>query len=235
MQGPWGKMYKLFNMKWTFMSALLIFEVGSLICATAHDNNAFIVGRAVQGMGASGLQNGTYTIAAVVLPRHKRPIFTGILGATFGIGSVIGPVLGGAFTDHLTWRWCFYINLPLGGAVFIFLFISMPSPRQNQRQGMSWKDIILEMDPLGVVLLLGGAVCGLIALQWGGVQKPWNDSVVIGCFVGFILIFGAFVLDQWFMKERASFPFRVIKVRNVAAGMVLSSLFIPLLQNHLTY
>src|SRR5436190_13768011 len=192
LQGPWGKMYKLFDLKWTVLSALVIFEVGSLVCGIAQNNTALIVGRAIQGIGASGLQNGTYTIVAVVLPRGQRPMFTGVLGAMFGITCVIGPLLGGVFTDNLKWRWCFYINLPLGGAVALGLLLSMRTPQQNPRAGMTWKEVVYQMDPLGVALLVSGTLCILLALQWGGVQKSWNSSSVIGCIVGFVLLFTAF-------------------------------------------
>jgi MFS transporter, DHA2 family, glioxin efflux transporter len=191
----------------------------SLISGTAQNNTALIIGRAIQGIGASGLQNGTYTIVGVVLPRGQRPMFTGVLGAMFGITCVIGPLLGGAFTDSLTWRWCFYINLPLGGGVALGLLLSMKTPKQKRRDGMTWWETLIQMDPLGVALLVSGTLCILLALQWGGVQKSWNDSSVIGCIIGFVLLFTAFVIDQYFMKERASYPFRILKGRNVAIGV----------------
>lgn len=212
-------MYKLFDLKWTVLSALFIFEIGSLVCATSQSNTALIIGRAIQGIGASGLQNGTYTIVGVVLPRHQRPMFTGVLGAMFGITCVIGPLLGGAFTDSLTWRWCFYINLPLGGAVALGLLLSMKTPKQNPRAGMTWKEVVYQMDPLGVASLVSGTLCILLALQWGGVQKSWGNSSVIGCIIGFVILFTAFVVDQWFMGEYASYPFRILKGRNVAIGV----------------
>ena len=224
-------MYKLFNLKWTFLASLAIFEIGSLVCGkcalndgsknsgTAQNNTALIVGRAIQGIGASGLQNGTYTIVAVVLPRHRRPIFTGVLGAMFGITCVIGPLIGGAFTKSVTWRWCFYINLPLGAAVVVFLLVSMTTPKQTSRTVMTWFETFIQMDPLGVTLLVSGSLCILLALQWGGVQKPWNNSSVIGCIIGFVLLFTAFAIDQWIMKERASYPLRILRNRNVAIGV----------------
>jgi MFS transporter, DHA2 family, glioxin efflux transporter len=161
----------------------------------------------------------------MTLPRGQRPMFTGVLGAMFGITCVIGPLLGGAFTDSLTWRWCFYINLPLGGAVAFFLIISMRTPKQAPRAGMTWRETIYQMDPLGVALLVSGTVCILLALQWGGVQKSWSSSSVIGCIVGFVLLFTAFLIDQWFMKERASYPFRILRGRNVAIAIAWNFLY----------
>jgi len=219
LQGPWGKFYKFYNLKWTFMSALFIFEIGSLMCAVAQNNVTLIVGRAIQGAGASGLANGTYTISGVVIPAPQRPMFTGILGATFGITCVIGPLLGGVFTDQLSWRWCFYINLPLGGAVAILLFFSMKPPKHTSGAGMSRMELLVQLDPLGIALLLGATLCALLGLQKGGITNPWSSSQVIGLFVGFPLLFILFILDQWYMGERASYPFRILRGRNVAVGV----------------
>jgi len=144
----------------------------------------------------------------------------------FGITCVIGPLLGGVLTDRASWRWCFYINLPLGGAVALTLLLSMKPPkRDSPRKGMSWKEVALQMDPLGVVLLVSATVCVLLALQWGGIEKDWNSSAVVGCLVAFVVLFGLFVLDQYYMKERASYPFRILKGRNVAVGVAWNLLY----------
>jgi MFS transporter, DHA2 family, glioxin efflux transporter len=234
-------MFKLFNLKWTFMSALLIFEIGSLICGmylpstpliegVAHNNTTLIIGRAIQGIGASGLQNGTYTIVGVILPPAQRPMFTGILGAMFGVTCVIGPLLGGAFTDRLSWRWCFFINLPLGVAVALTLLISMKPPKQSMHKKLSWKETILQMDPLGLAFLLSATLCILLALQWGGIERSWKSSDVIGCIVGFVILFTAFVVDQYFMAERASYPIRILSKRNVLIAVAFNFVYI----SHLT-
>jgi MFS family permease len=92
------------------LASIFIFEVGSLICAVANNSTTLIVGRAIAGMGGAGIASGSYTIIAFSAPPKHRPAFTGIMGATFGVASVIGPLLGGVFTDNLTWRWCFYVR-----------------------------------------------------------------------------------------------------------------------------
>ena len=107
-----GKFYSQFNVKWVFLSALALFEVGSLICGAAPNSTALIVGRAIAGLGSAGIFSGAQIICAYTVPLEKRAIYTGLIGGTYGISSVIGPLLGGAFTTHATWRWCFYINLP---------------------------------------------------------------------------------------------------------------------------
>ena len=127
-QSTWGKAYKYFPLKTVFLIAIGVFELGSLICGVSPNSIALIVGRAITGLGAAGLLGGCYTIIAFSVTPTKRPAFTGILGATYGIASVVGPLLGGVFTDKVSWRWCFYVNLPVGGvsAGIILLFFKSP-------------------------------------------------------------------------------------------------------------
>lgn len=107
-----GKLYTYFNIKRTFLISLVIFEVSSIICATAPSSIALIVGRAVAGIGASGLFSGALTIIGYSLPLRRRAIYIALLTSMYGVSSVVGPIIGGAFTDRVTWRWCFWINLP---------------------------------------------------------------------------------------------------------------------------
>ena len=113
LQPSFGKVYTYFDVKWTYLFALIIFEVGSIVCATAPNSVALIIGRAVAGVGASALFSGGMTIIGYSVPLRKRALYIAILSSTFGIASVVGPLLGGVFTDSakLTWRFCFWINL----------------------------------------------------------------------------------------------------------------------------
>ena len=106
-----GKLYTLFAKKTTYLLYLALFEVGSLVCALAPTSRALIAGRTLAGFGATGVFAGGFTILTTVIPLHKRAMYTGIMGATFSIASIVGPVLSGAFTQHVTWRWNFYINV----------------------------------------------------------------------------------------------------------------------------
>lgn len=117
-----GKFYGNFNVKWVFLIALALFELGSLICGAAPNSVALIVGRAIAGLGSAGIFSGAQIICAYTVPLEKRAVYTGLIGGTYGLASVIGPLLGGAFTDHATWRWCFYINLPCKCDAFPIIF-----------------------------------------------------------------------------------------------------------------
>jgi len=104
-----GKLYSFLSLKWVFLVALFIFELGSFVCGIAPTSTALIVGRAIAGVGSAGLFSGAILIIANSVPLRKRPSYTGLIGAMYGLASVAGPLMGGAFTDHLTWRWCFYM------------------------------------------------------------------------------------------------------------------------------
>lgn len=100
----YGRIYKFYPAKWVFLASITLFELGSLVCGTAPNSVALIIGRAIAGMGAAGIMSGGMMVMVHTVPLHKRPIYAGFFGATFGVASVVGPLLGGAFTDRLTWR-----------------------------------------------------------------------------------------------------------------------------------
>jgi len=106
----WGRIYTFYNTKTVCLLSIVIFEVGSVICGAAPSSTAFIIGRAIAGIGSASIYSGTTVIITQIIPLQKRPIYMALMGCIFGVSSVIGPLLGGAFTDHVSWRWCFYIK-----------------------------------------------------------------------------------------------------------------------------
>ena len=104
-----GKIYTYYSPKWVLLTAIALFEIGSAICGAAPNSTALIVGRAIAGWGSSGIFTGALVSTQYILPLRKRPIVMGMMGAVFGISSVAGPLMGGALTDKVSWRWCFYM------------------------------------------------------------------------------------------------------------------------------
>lgn len=214
-QSSWGKAFKYFSLKATYLTAIFNFELGSLICGVAPTSTALVVGRAIAGIGAAGVSSGTYILIAFAARTERRPVFVGIFGLCFGIASVVGPLIGGAFTDYVSWRWCFYVNLPIGGLSALLILICYHTPSWAKPAEASWPGKLLQMDPLGTVLALGAIIAYILAMQYGGQAEPWNSSKVIGLLVGFVFIAAAFAAWEIYADERAIMLPRLMKQRVV--------------------
>ncbi|KAJ1717154.1 efflux pump antibiotic resistance protein [Aspergillus flavus] len=234
----WGKLFTFYVVKRVYLTALFIFELGSLICAVAPSSTALIVGRAIAGVGGGGVGNGSFLLIAHCVPPRQRPAFIGMMGSMYGIASIAGPLMGGAFTDNISWRWCFYINLPLGvlPAVIITFFIA---PFRGSKKGeVGFLNQLKQMDLPGTACLLPGVICLLLALQWGGSTYPWKNGRIIALFVLAGLLFIAFIVIQYISGDRATVPGRVFSNRNiwgsalfgscVTAGFFLLLYYIPI-------
>lgn len=225
LQPSYGRIYKIFSVKWGFLVAVLIFEIGSLICAVAPSSTVLIVGRAIAGIGVAGIFSGALVIISFTVPLPKRPLVFGAFGMVWGIASIAGPLLGGAFTDGISWRWCFYINLPIGGLSIAVIVFFLRVPKKSDLSGTSVLDRIKQLDLIGASLLIPAIICLLLALQWGGNKYPWNNSRIIGLFVGFGLLVILFAASQLYLGEKATLPPHILKKRTVLAASLFALFF----------
>ncbi|KAI1381964.1 MFS general substrate transporter [Hypoxylon crocopeplum] len=213
-----GRVYKFYEMKRTFLTTVAIFEIGSVICGAAPNSIAFILGRAIAGLGSAGIFTGVMIIMLPLVPLRKRPMFQGIFGTVFGVSSVMGPLVGGAFTDRVTWRWCFYINLPVGAvAALCLLLVNLPSKPPTPAK--FWEHFT-RLDPLGTFFFVPSIISLLLALQWGGSVYAWNSWRIVLLLVLFGVLFLAFAAVQILMPNTATVPVRVISQRSIAAATV---------------
>jgi predicted MFS family arabinose efflux permease len=217
-QSSWGKAFRYFPLKPTLLASVLVFEVGSIVAATAQTSVALIFGRAISGFGAAGMSSGCFLIAGLIGPPHKRPIFLGIIGVSASVGAVSGPLIGGALTTGLSWRWCFWINLPVGGVAALFLFIFFRTPASWQPKEASLLAKLWHLDPVGVVLIMAFSTSFTLALQYAGNGDSWGSGKVAGLLVAFVVIAVIFTAWEWYQGERAMIPFRVARQRDVAVG-----------------
>ncbi|KAF4992425.1 hypothetical protein FGRMN_7170 [Fusarium graminum] len=226
LQPMYGTIYKYFNVKIAYLTAVFIFEIGSLISAVAPSSVAFIVGRAIAGIGTAGLFSGSIVILSLIMPLEKRPLAFGLIGGMWGIASVAGPLLGGAFTEHATWRWCFYINLPIGGlAMIIVFFFVHVKHNSTDDDNLSLMARIRKLDLAGAAVFIPAIICLLLALQWGGADYPWNNSRIIGLFCGFGAMIAIFIFIQFRKGDRGTLPPRLFKNRDTLAAMMFSMFF----------
>ncbi|KAF7558973.1 hypothetical protein G7046_g5179 [Stylonectria norvegica] len=232
-----GRIYRFYDLKWTILTCIGIFTVGSTICGAAPNSNAFIVGRAIAGIGSSGITTGSIMTIMPMVPLHKRPMFMAMFGMVFGIASVAGPLIGGALTENATWRWCFYMNLPIAALAFGFLLLFL-HPAVKEQKSVSITEHIKRLDPLGTFFFVPSMVCLILALQWGGSKYEWSNWRLIVLFVMFGLTFIAFGIVQVMMPETATLPVRVMKQRMMlvavgymfllAGAMMLAIYYVPL-------
>ncbi|AZM59013.1 MULTISPECIES: MFS transporter [unclassified Streptomyces] len=171
----YGKLGDQLGRKGVFQFAILVFVVGSALAGRATTMDQLIAYRAVQGVGAGGLLIGVQAIMADIVPARQRGRFMGLIGAAFGLASVAGPLLGGYFTDHLSWRWCFYVNVPFGlvTMVVVALVLKLPKPAARTR-----------FDLLGALLLAAASTCAVLLTSWGGTEYAWDSRPVLGLGAG---------------------------------------------------
>eukprot|EP01133_Synstelium_polycarpum_P001106 gene1106-1262_t len=206
----YGKFSDIFGRKAMLLFSLVTFLVGSLICAVATSMTMLIGARAVQGIGGGGLMSAVMIVMAEIVPLRQRGKYQGLIGAVYAVSSVIGPLIGGTFTDNATWRWAFYINLPLGAVALavVFFALHLPHERVGLREGMARIDVV------GTVLLVSAIVAFLLALSWGGVSYGWSHPIILSLFAGAIVTLGLFVVNELYFTNHPIIPMELFRCRN---------------------
>ena len=168
----YGKVGDLIGRKGLFIGALGLFVAGSLVCGSTTSMEGLVAGRAVQGLGGGGLMILSQAIVADVVPPRKRALYLSAIGLAYAVPMVIGPLLGGLFTDTLGWRWCFWINVPLAAVAIVTAVICLPKPRHKVENAT--------FDVWGTVALAAALTALTLATAWGGVEYEWTSPVIVG-------------------------------------------------------
>ncbi|MEU9032194.1 MDR family MFS transporter [Streptomyces sp. NPDC048383] len=182
-----GKFGDVFGRKLIFQISAIVFITGSFLCGLASNMTLLILWRGVQGIGAGGLMVTAMALIADVVPLRERGKYQGAIGAVFGVATVIGPLLGGLFTDSLSWRWCFYVNVPIAILVVITAARTIPTVRAAGRT---------VIDYLGIALVSVGASALILGTSWGGNEYAWSSPVIIGLFAGGVVALALFCLAE---------------------------------------
>ncbi|KAK9241400.1 major facilitator superfamily domain-containing protein [Lipomyces kononenkoae] len=209
----WGKLYKYLSARWVYFVSIVIFLVGSIVAATAKSSIPLIIARALQGVGCSGSIGGSVLMINYVAHPGQQPMFIGLWATVYMLSTIVGPLIGGAFTSYVTWRWCFWINLPVGGPVMIAVFLFFHVPKHVKYLPATWKEIILQLDLPGLAFIFTSLVCFTLSMQWGGLTKPWSNGSEVAVLVMWVVLTIGFFVVEYFQGERAMIPLRLLKSR----------------------
>ncbi|KAJ7784934.1 putative efflux pump antibiotic resistance protein [Mycena maculata] len=212
-----GKFYTHFSIKRVYVISIIIFELGSFVCGAAPTSSIFIIGRAIAGVGNAGIFSGGLVIIAHTVPLAKRPVFSGMIGGLGGIGSVAGPLLGGVITDKLSFRFCFYLSLPIGMVTLVLTLylLKIRTPGTAKGDNTTFSAKLTDFDPFGNLVFVPAMVTLLLAVQWGGSVYPWTSGVIIALLLASVVLLAIFIRIQLWADERATIPPRILKQRTM--------------------
>ncbi len=210
----YGKLGDVYGRKPLFLASISIFLVGSALCGAAQGMTQLVVFRAIQGIGAGGLFPLALAVIGNIVPPRDRGRYQGLIGATFAAASIAGPAVGGFIVDNTTWRWVFYVNLPVGGLALLVIWLTMPWARDRRPHSIDW---------LGGGLLAGGTSGLLLGLVWGGREYSWVSPQVLTALGAAAVLLAAFGVVERRVPEPI-LPFDLLRRRVVAASVVCMAL-----------
>jgi EmrB/QacA subfamily drug resistance transporter len=206
----YGKLGDVYGRRPLFLVAITLFLLGSALCGLAQGMTQLVIFRAVQGLGAGGLMPLALATIGNIVPPRDRGRYQGLIGATFAAASIIGPAVGGFIVDNTTWRWIFYVNLPVGGLALVVISLTMPRRREVRPHKIDWT---------GAAVLALGTTALLLGLVWGGHQYAWASPQVVGALVASVLLLVAFGLWERRVEEPI-LPFDVLQNRIVLSSVL---------------
>jgi EmrB/QacA subfamily drug resistance transporter len=207
-----GKFGDLLGRKWIFIGSIVIFVSASALAGLSQSMTWLIASRAIQGIGGGGLIVTATAMIADIIPLRDRGKYQGAVGAIFGATTVLGPLLGGFFTDHLSWQWVFYVNVPVALVILPFAVKLLPSVSTPDKP---------VFDTIGIVFVSLGSAALILATSWGGTQYAWSSPVIVGLVVGAIVCLGLFVYAEWRATEPI-LPLRLFTKNVFSVSVVLS-------------